>query len=73
MIRRKNNAENFITLRGALMEVDDDGNVTYSPRASIIVNRDQIGAIYEHTVVIMGHKIRVMESLEEIGKKIGMW
>lgn len=72
MIRRKR-ADNFITLCGAMMDVDDDGNVTYSPRASIIINKDQVGAIYEHTVVIMGHKIRVMESLEEIGKKIGMW
>ena len=36
-----------------------------------MVNVEQIGAVYDHTIVIMGHKIRVMESLEEIMERIG--
>lgn len=69
----KKRAENFVVFRGALMDVDDDGNVSYTPRKSVIVNTDQIGAAFDHTVIVMGHKIRVMEELEEIGNKIGMW
>jgi uncharacterized protein YlzI (FlbEa/FlbD family) len=53
------------------METEDNGRVTYSPWDTIVVNMDQIGAAYDHTIVIMGHKIRVMESLEEIMKRIG--
>ena len=65
--------ENFVAFRGALMEVDDDGNTSFTPRTSVIVNTDQIGAAFDHTVIVMGHKIRVMENVEEIGIKIGMW
>jgi uncharacterized protein YlzI (FlbEa/FlbD family) len=53
------------------METEDNGRVTYSPWDTIVVNMDQIGAAYDHTIVIMGHKIRVMESLDEIMERIG--
>ena len=69
----KKRAENFVVFRGALMDVDDDGNASFTPRKSVIVNTDQIGAAFDHTVIVMGHKIRVREELEEIGNKSGMW
>jgi len=61
----------FIKFTGAHMETEDNGRVTYSPWDTIVVNMAQIGAVYDHTIVIMGHKIRVMESLEEIMQRIG--
>ncbi len=60
----------FIKFTGAHMETEDNGRVTYSPWDVIVVNMEQIGAVYDHTIVIMGHKIRVMESLEEIIERI---
>ena len=61
----------FIKFTGAHMETEDNGRVTYSPWDVIVVNMEQICAVYDHTIVIMGHKIRVMESLEEIMERIG--
>jgi len=61
----------FVKFTGAHMETEDNGRVTYSPWDTIVVNMDQIGAAYDHTIVIMGHKIRVMESLDEIIERIG--
>lgn len=61
----------FIKFMGAHMETEDNGQVNYSPWDNVVVNVAQIGAVYDHTIVIMGHKIRVMESLEEIMERIG--
>ena len=60
----------FVEFQGAVMDVDDDGKIDYAPRGRIVVNISNIGAVYDHTIVIMGHKIRVMETLDEIVKKL---
>lgn len=69
--KTETNRAQLVRLTGAHMETEDNGRVTYSPWDDIVVNVEQIGAVYDHTIVIMGHKIRVMESLEEIMKRIG--
>ena len=57
----------FVSFMGAATDIDDDGRITeYIPRGEVVINVAQICAIYEHTVIVMGHKIRVMESVDEI-------
>ena len=58
--------------QGAATEIDDDGRIIgYIPRGEIIVNVALINAAYDHTILTGGHKIRVMETLEEIRHKLG--
>lgn len=61
----------FETFEGAATEIDDDGKIIgYVPRGEIVVNVGLINAFYDHTILTGGHKIRVMETLEEIRRKI---
>jgi hypothetical protein len=61
----------FVTLMGASTEIDDDGKIIgYVPRGEIVVNVGLINAVYDHTILTGGQKIRVMETLEEIRRKI---
>ena len=61
----------FATFQGAAMEIDDDGRITqYTPRGEIVINVGRINAYYDHTILTGGHKIRVMETLEEIRKRL---
>lgn len=56
---------------GATTEIDDDGRIIdYIPRGEIVINVAQICAFYDHTIMVCGHKIRVMETLEEIRRKL---
>ena len=63
----------FVTFRGAEMAMPDEMNdkLRYIPRGDVMVNTVRIDACYDHTILIGGHKIRVMETLEEIRRKIG--
>lgn len=61
----------FVTIMGAAIEIDDDGKIVeYTPRGEVVINVGRINAIYDHTILTAGHKIRVMETLEEIREKI---
>jgi hypothetical protein len=61
----------FIEFEGAAMDVDDmTGERDYAPRGKVCVNTDNIGAFYDHTLLLLGHKIRVMEDYEEIRNRI---
>ena len=73
MLRGKNietGAVRFVQFQGALTDLDDDGVIDYTPRGNVFVNVAQIAAFYDHTLVVMGRKIRVMETLDEIEQKI---
>ena len=48
----------------------DSDSATYEPRGPILVNPDHIDAAYDHTILIQGHKIRVMDDLEHILAKL---
>ena len=62
----------FVTFMGASTEIDDDGKILeYTPRGKVVINVARINAVYDHTILTGGHKIRVMETLEEIREKIG--
>ena len=60
----------FVSFQGAVSDIDDDGAIDYSPRGEIVINVSQIAAFYDHTIVIMGRKIWVMETLDEIRRKL---
>ena len=63
--------DKFVTFKGAMMITDDDTmNTRYEPWDDVVINVAQIGACYDHTIIVMGHKIRVMETLDEIRKKV---
>ena len=62
----------FAEFRGAAMEFDDDGkNVGVYPRETIMINVKMIEGFYDHTILLDSRKVRVMETLAEIWKKIG--
>ena len=61
----------FVTLMGAATDIDDDGKIVdYVPRGEVVINVGRIDAYYNHTILTGGHKIRVMETLDEIRRKI---
>jgi len=59
----------FIELEGALCEKEDD-RLVYTPRGAIAINPERIAGYYDHTIMIDGYKIRVMESYAQIALKI---
>ncbi len=60
----------MVRFEGATMTLDDEGNREYTPRGPIWINCHEIAAFYDHTILTGIHKIRVMESADEIQKKL---
>lgn len=56
----------FVEFHGAAK--DEDGG--YAERGPVWVNVDRISAWYDHTILISGNAIRVMESGDEIRRRI---
>jgi hypothetical protein len=71
LVHDKSPAAAFETFTGATTEIDDDGRIIgYVPRGDIVVNIALVNAAYDHTILTGGHKVRVMETLEEIRRKL---
>ena len=62
----------FVEFQGASMDYDEETGrlVDMVPRETILINAARIDGFYNHTILIEGRKIRVMESMVEIMKKI---
>ena len=61
----------FLEFRGAIANVDDDSmKVEYTPRDLISVNLSRISGFYDHTILVEGRKIRVMDTYAQIALKI---
>ena len=61
----------FIEFEGAMASVDEDTNkLEYTPRGPIWIQAGHIGAYYDHTILMFGNKIRVMETAAQIAVKI---
>lgn len=75
MFRIKNGeGVTFVEFLGAVCDIDDAGNmVDFVPRGSIVLNISTITGYYDHTVLVEGRKIRVMETCEQITRKIRGW
>ena len=63
----------FIKLTRATCTYNDDGERVFTPRDAIWINPAMIGAIYEHTILINGQTVRVMESLDQILRALRSW
>lgn len=62
----------FVEFIGAACDIDDSGNmIDFVPRGQIVLNISEITGYYDHTILIEGRKIRVMETCDEISRKIG--
>ena len=61
----------FVEFEGAFVqEVEDTGKLEFIPRGPIHIRLDKIGAFYDHTVILFGNKIRVMETAAQIELKL---
>ena len=61
----------FVEFMGAACDVYDAGNmIDFVPRGKIVINLSEITGYYDHTILIDSRKIRVMETCEEITRKI---
>jgi hypothetical protein len=61
----------FIEFEGATGTIDEETNqLTFFPRGPIWIQLDNIGAYYDHTILLFGNKIRVMETAAQIAVKI---
>jgi len=62
----------FVEFQGATMDFDDEGHLQeLVPRSTIMINVLEIEGFYDHTILINGRKLRVMETLTEIRNKVG--
>ena len=60
----------LIEFQGALVDKDADDQLTYTPRGKISVNPARIAGYYDHTILIDGYKVRVMETYAQIALKL---
>ena len=59
----------FVEFDGALVDKFDD-DLVYTPRGKISINPARIAGYYDHTILIDGYKVRVMETYAQIGLKL---
>ena len=60
----------MVEFRGARVEMNDEGEKEYEDRGPIWINAHAVAGFYEHTLLVNGHKIRVMEEIPEIQQKL---
>ena len=60
----------LIEFMGATSRTEDDGSRTWEPRGPVSINPSHVVAAYDHSIVVPGNIIRVMESYDEIMKKL---
>ena len=66
----------FIKLEGATARKEDDQLQYESRDSKISINVCRMDGYYDHTILIDGYKIRVMETFDEITQKlkeVGAW
>lgn len=59
----------FVKFNGASCRADGEKKV-YEPIAPIYINEDAVVAFYDHTIMTQNNKLRVMEDLEDIWRKL---
>lgn len=60
----------FVRFMGASYTTDGDETKIYHPIGEVYVNPSLVSGFYDHTILISGCKIRVMEDLNEITEKL---
>lgn len=56
----------FIKFTGAKCTYEDNGDRTLTPWSPIWINVEKICGFYDHTILVNGQKIRVMETEDQI-------
>ena len=65
------NVMTFVEFEGASTTMDEEtGKLEFTPRGKIVVQVSRIGAYYDHTIILFGNKVRVMETANQIALKI---
>lgn len=71
ILRMPEKKARFVEFEGAIAKVDEEtGKIEFLPRGPISINMDKIGGYYDHTILIFGNKIRVMETFAQIHVKL---
>ena len=61
----------FVEFYGAAMGYDEDGKlIDIVERDPIVINVSRIDSYYDHTILVAGRKVRVMETRNEITRKL---
>ena len=62
----------FLRFEGANYTHDDAGNKIWSPTGGdIFVNPETVMAFYDHTLLVQGFKIHVIDSIDELLLRMG--
>ena len=59
----------MIKFEGASVREGDTGK-EYTSRGEIWINPDMVSAVYDHTILMHGNRIHVMEELNDILNKL---
>ena len=71
IIRVPEKSARFVEFEGAFVqEVEDSGKLEFIPRGPIHIRTDKIGGFYDHTIILFGNKVRVMETAAQIELKL---
>lgn len=60
----------MVRFTGASVKQADSGERQYSPRGPIYIRASKIVGFYDHTLLVGDHQIRVMETIEEIHRRL---
>jgi len=60
----------LVQFTGAAYSLDEIGDKVWHERGPVWVNPRMVSAVYDHTIMLPGYKINVMEDLEQIRAKI---
>lgn len=60
----------YFTFRGASIGQDEDGERVYKEIGAVTIAKDALSGFYDHTLLVGDHKIRVVETYDEILKKV---
>ncbi len=66
----------LVRFMGAAVRQMDDGEREYTEREPIYINPERVDVVYDHTVIVGGNKVRVMDDAETIAEKLtstDMW
>jgi hypothetical protein len=73
MFNMKQPGAAFVEFHGATMDFEDGKLIDIVEREPIVINVSRIDGYYDHTILVAGRKVRVMETKEDITRKLKGW
>ena len=59
----------YVRFVGARIETSDGAKVI-TPRGDIYINPERVNGFYDHVILVSGHKICVVDGIDEITKRL---